>query len=97
MQNDLLDFFGDTKNKLTSFVHIRVQQRTQRQYITTIQNLPTLIDLKKLLKILKKKFCCNGTIEENAIILQGDQRTNVANYLLNEKLCTRSEIKVHGY
>jgi len=36
------------------FVHIRVQQRNGRKCITTIQGLNSQLDLKKIIKAIKK-------------------------------------------
>ena len=44
-----------------SKVHIRVQQRNGRKCITTVQGLNQDLDLKKILKALKKQECCNGS------------------------------------
>lgn len=45
-------------------IHIRVQQRNGRKCVTTVQGLSKKYDLKKILKELKKEFCCNGTVVE---------------------------------
>lgn len=43
-------------------VHIRVQQRNGRKSLTTVQGIPEKFEKKKILKALKKDFCCNGTV-----------------------------------
>lgn len=68
-------------------VHIRVQKRNGRKCLTTVQGLPAKFDKKKILKALKKDFCCNGTVVDDpeygtVIQLQGDQRKNVSQFLL---------------
>lgn len=68
-------------------VHIRVQQRNGRKSLTTVQGLPQKLDKKKVLKALKKDFCCNGTVVEDSELgsilqLQGDQRKNVSQFLI---------------
>ena len=67
-------------------IHIRVQQRNGRKCITTVQGLHQDLDLKKILKALKKQECCNGTVVEDeemgaVLQLQGDQRDSVAKFL----------------
>jgi translation initiation factor 1 len=67
-------------------IHIRVQQRNGRKCITTVQGLHQDLDLKKILKALKKQECCNGTVVEDeemgaVLQLQGDQRDSVAKVL----------------
>ncbi|CRK37206.1 hypothetical protein BN1708_016578, partial [Verticillium longisporum] len=58
---------GDTNDAAAtkqsqSYIHIRIQQRNGRKTLTTIQGLPRRFDQKKILKVIKKKFACNGTI-----------------------------------
>lgn len=84
------------------YVHIRVQQRNGRKAVTTIQGLPNDLDLKKILKALKKEFCCNGCIVEHKdlgkiIQLTGDQRQTASNFLVKEEIITESNLKIHGF
>ena len=70
----------------SDLIHIRVQQRNGRKCITTVQGLHQDLDLKKILKALKKQECCNGTVVEDeemgaVLQLQGDQRDSVAKFL----------------
>ncbi|KAG2306675.1 hypothetical protein Bca52824_026423 [Brassica carinata] len=44
------------------YVHIRVQQRNGRKSLTTVQGLKKEYIYSKILKDLKKEFCCNGTL-----------------------------------
>eukprot|EP01100_Stratorugosa_tubuloviscum_P002589 TRINITY_DN1616_c0_g2_i1.p1 TRINITY_DN1616_c0_g2~~TRINITY_DN1616_c0_g2_i1.p1 ORF type:complete len:110 (-),score=37.83 TRINITY_DN1616_c0_g2_i1:219-548(-) len=86
----------------SNFVHLRIQQRNGKKTLTTIQGLPSDLDLRKILKVLKKRFCCNGTIVEDAdsgsvIQLSGDQRKNAADFLIEEEICYRQQVKVHGF
>ena len=55
-----------------------------------MQGLPKKFDQKKILKVIKKKFACNGTIVEapemgEVIQLQGDQRKDVQEFLIDKK------------
>ena len=90
-----------TKKKKNNEIHIRVQQRNGRKSLTTVQGINPKVDLKKVVKGLKKEFCCNGTVVEDpnfgqVIQLQGDQRQNVQTFLIKEKLATKDNIKVRG-
>jgi translation initiation factor 1 len=81
---------------------IRVQQRSGRKTLTTIQGLPASMDPKRALKAFKKGFACNGTIVEDpelgeVIQLSGDQRQKVASVLVEEGICTKEEIRLHGF
>ena len=80
--------------------YIRIQQRNGRKSITTVQGLATDLNLK--LKTWKKSFTCNGAIVEDEehgkiIQLQGDQRTNVRDFLVNEEINRKEDIVVHGF
>ena len=83
------------------FIHIRVQQRNNRKRLTTIQGVPDTVDIRVLLKRLRKILSCNGCIVEhneygNVIQLQGDKRDGVANYLILKKIGTNDTIHIHG-
>lgn len=47
------------------YVHIRVQQRNGRKSLTTVQGLKKEFSYTKILKDLKKEFCCNGTVVQD--------------------------------
>jgi translation initiation factor 1 len=88
-----------------SLIHIRIQQRNGRKTLTTVQGLPKKFDQRKILKVIKKKFACNGTTvfdrELGEVIqLQGDQRKLVRDFLIDEddglELDER-DIKIHGF
>ncbi|RZR98011.1 hypothetical protein BHM03_00027305, partial [Ensete ventricosum] len=78
------------------YVHIRIQQRNGRKSLTTVQGLKKEFSYNKILKDLKREFCCNGTVVQDpelgqvivlpllfdVIQLQGDQRKNVSNFLV---------------
>ncbi|EFR02535.1 translation factor SUI1 [Nannizzia gypsea CBS 118893] len=95
---------GDTK-KSQNYIHIRIQQRNGRKTLTTVQGLPKKFDQKKILKVIKKKFACNGTIVTDTemgevIQLQGDQRKDVQEFLVDKKEGLELDpktIKVHGF
>uniref|UniRef100_G7PUS6 SUI1 domain-containing protein n=1 Tax=Macaca fascicularis TaxID=9541 RepID=G7PUS6_MACFA len=71
------------------YIHIRIQQRNGRKTLTTVQGIADDYDKKKLVKAFKK-FACNGTVIEHpeygeVIQLQGDQRKNICQFLVEEK------------
>ncbi|PVU98403.1 hypothetical protein BB560_005678, partial [Smittium megazygosporum] len=77
---------------------IRIQQRNGRKTITSLQGLPEEFDQKRLLKAFKKIFACNGTIVEDeelgqVIQLQGDQRANLREFIINEQIAKKEMIK----
>ncbi|KAF4478482.1 Protein translation factor sui1 [Colletotrichum fructicola Nara gc5] len=81
---------NNNPKKGQDYIHIRIQQRNGRKTLTTIQGLPKRFDQKKILKVIKKKFACNGTIVEDqdlgeVIQLQGDQRKNIHDFLVDKQ------------
>ncbi|KAJ4300670.1 Eukaryotic translation initiation factor eIF-1 [Kalmusia sp. IMI 367209] len=84
------DSVGDVKTTSQNYIHIRIQQRNGRKTLTTVQGLPKKFDQKKILKVIKKKFACNGTVVTDSemgevIQLQGDQRKDVQEFLTDKK------------
>ncbi|KAG6482169.1 hypothetical protein ZIOFF_054627 [Zingiber officinale] len=84
------------------YVHIRVQQRNGRKSLTTVQGLKKEFSYSKILKDLKKEFCCNGTVVQDpelgqVIQLQGDQRKNVSTFLVQAGIVKKERIKIHGF
>lgn len=91
-----------TKNKY----HIRVQQRNGRKCITTLDGLEEDLDLKRICKAMREAFSCNGNVimkegeEEGVIQLQGDQRENIKQWLLEQEIILKSEVDrivIHGF
>jgi len=91
-----------TKNKY----HIRVQQRNGRKCITTLDGLEEDLDLKRICKAMREAFSCNGNVimkedEETGVIqLQGDQRENIKQWLLDMEIILKNEVDrivVHGF
>jgi translation initiation factor 1 len=95
------NFIESKKSK----IHIRLQS-LGRRCITLIQGLEDDLDLKRISKSMKKLFNCAATIvqgkeDEEIIQLQGDQRENVKNWLLDQEIIPKKEaderILVHGF
>lgn len=98
----LAESADDDKGDAGDYVHIRIQQRNGRKSLTTVQGLKEKYDYNKVLKALKKDFCCNGTVVEDVelgkvIQLQGDQRKNVSEFLIKTKITKKEHIKLHGF
>ncbi|KAG7191428.1 Eukaryotic translation initiation factor eIF-1 [Scheffersomyces spartinae] len=101
-QNDPFADTGDSDSQPTSYIHIRIQQRNGRKTLTTVQGVPQEYDLKKILKVLKKDFACNGNIVKDeelgeVIQLQGDQRVKVSEFLTTQLGLSKKNIKIHGF
>jgi translation initiation factor 1 len=86
-----------SQNKVT----ISVQQRNGRKSITSISGMAEDLDLKKILSYVKKTYNCNGSIVKNdklglIIILSGDQKDNMYNFLIDEEINKKDEIILKG-
>jgi translation initiation factor 1 len=101
MDSDLLNSLNETTSPFSSKVaekkiHLRTQQRNGKKCITTVQGLDNDLDIKRIAKAMRKQFNCNGTIEEHEqygeiIQLQGDQRDNVIQWLVEQEILTKQE------
>lgn len=86
-------------------IHLRIQKRNARKHITVAEGIYELdgINIKRLLRELRKKFCCMGSEVRDAktdakfLQLSGDQRENLKTFLLAEGLVEKSQIVVHGF
>lgn len=84
-------------------IHIRIQQRNGRKTLTTIQGLSDDFDLKKIIKVAKKEYHCNGNVVDHpewgqVIQLQGDHRTRMQEFLTTTTgIARKDQVKVHGF
>ena len=90
---------GGSVNK----IHLRIQQRSGKKRITIIEGFTEDMEVKQLVKKMKKKFSCNGSIEKSkefgiVVKLSGDQRENVRDFLVKQEVLFRNDdVIVHGY
>lgn len=94
---DSFDLFADASD----IVHIRIQQRNGKKCLTLISGIAPDLDQLKILKYLKKMHSTNGNIISDPkygdiIQLQGDQRKNVYDSLIEWKIAEKQNIMVHG-
>jgi len=99
--SDANAFGNEQDEKDATKIHVRVQQRNGRKCITTVQGLADDLDIKRILKALKKTFQCNGTVNadvEMGEILQvsGDQRSNIRSFFVDQEICHDDQIVIHG-
>lgn len=85
----------------SDYVHIRNQQRNGKKSITTIVGLDPALNKKAILKAFKKAFNCNGNVVEDedvgfVVQIQGDKRKDVQKFLIEEKIVSKNQVKVHG-
>lgn len=101
----LKELVVDDTNPQLPEIHIRVYQRKSRKYVTTIEGLPLDLDLKHILKYMKKNFSCNGVVktttkngvEKRIIQISGDQRDNIEKFFIKQKIAEKGQIKIHGF
>ena len=82
-------------------VHIRVQQRTGRKSVTTVQGLNPKLNFERVNKEFQKRWGCNGTVIDDkqagkVIQLQGNWSENIKQFLLEERLATDGNLKIHS-
>jgi len=53
-------------------------------FVTLISGIDSSKDIEALLKELKKKLACGGTIKNNEIILQGKHKKKVIDFLVGK-------------
>eukprot|EP00051_Salpingoeca_urceolata_P032084 m.14216 g.14216 ORF g.14216 m.14216 type:complete len:115 (+) comp4759_c0_seq1:269-613(+) len=84
-----------------NLIHVRIQQRSGRKTLTTVQGIGEEFDQKKLVKAFKKQFACNGCVVTHqeygeVIQLQGDQRQKVGQFLVDLGIANEGQVKLHG-
>jgi translation initiation factor 1 len=108
--DDIINGVTNNDIKKKKMIHIRLQKRSAKKCITIIDGLINIlkedkdhkIKIKEILKIFKKKFACNASVikndnDEEAIHIQGDKRTDVVKYLVDNEIILKEDIKIHGY
>jgi translation initiation factor SUI1 len=84
-------------------IHIRVEKRNARKSRTILENLDLLYkdegDWKKFLKYLKQTLCANGSLDkkQKTLMIFGDHRDKLKEFIINKKLAKEEQIKIHGF
>lgn len=86
-------------------LHVRIQKRNGKKCITTVEGFEEDLDVKRICKHMRKQFNCNGNVtsdqeQGDVIQLQGDQRDNVKQWLLDNEVIDKREVDrivIHGY
>lgn len=82
-------------------VVIRIQQRSGRKSITTVQGLYPELDFERLAKEFRKRWGCSCIVVESEnsgpiLQLQGDQRKKLEEFLYSEQLVWPGQVKTLG-
>ena len=83
-------------------VFIHAVKTKRRRSETSIVGIPEKFDLNKIAAAMRKKMNCICTVgvTENGhpqIRLSGDQRTGCVDFLIEEEICQKRDIKLRGY
>ena len=65
-------------------IKIRVDRRRFGKIVTIVSGLENSVNPADILKELKRKLACGGTAKDNEIILQGDHKTKVKEFLMGK-------------
>lgn len=90
------DLFEHLEEKV---IHVRKQKRKGRKWLTTLENVPSE-DSQDILKALRKKLCCNGSVVPgdrariDVIQLQGDHSAHVGDVV--EEYLPEHNLFYHG-
>ena len=92
-----MELFDEVKGN----IHIHIQSQGKR-HLTIVEGLDKDLDLKRICKSMMKMFSCNGKIDEekHLLQLQGDQRQNVKEWLLQNEILSKGDLDrlvIHGY
>ena len=95
--------FEEINNSLfeNSKVTISVEKRGGKRFITNVIGMAEDLDLNKILSYLKKKHNCSGSILKDekygeVMSFTGDQKENIYNFLINEKIYEKEDIIIKG-
>jgi translation initiation factor 1 len=80
-------------SKESQKITIETERKRFRKYITIIKGIDsTQINIQDLIKKIKSKLACGGTIKNNKIILQGQHEKEIKDILIDFGF-TKSQIE----
>ncbi|AYU79207.1 putative translation factor sui1 [Leishmania major strain Friedlin] len=82
-------------------VHIRVQQRKGKKFVTTVQGLNQKLNFRRINREFQRRWGCNGTVISTpdagtVIQLQGNWSENIKQFLLDEHMATENNLEIHS-
>lgn len=83
-------------------IHIHMKQRNSRQSQTMVDGFASDMDIKKIAKAMRKSFSCMASVchtsdKKEYILLSGDQRDAVKNFLITNDIAKENDIIKHGH
>jgi len=100
-----LDIFAinlESLSKITSKVHIRVRRGGGKRKITTVEGIDGGVDFEGMLRSLKKKQHCGGSVQIDVsgrlvLQLEGDQSIACRVFLIEREYCSKNQIVIHCF
>jgi translation initiation factor 1 len=92
-----------TSNEISSAhfkgdIHLKIKNRNAKKFTTYVEGLgDSEYNLDKLAATWRKKYCCSASNDNGTIKLAGDRRESVLEYLVEQKMVRKEQVKVHGY
>lgn len=82
-------------------VHIRVQQRKGKKFVTTVQGLNQKLNFRRINREFQRRWGCNGTViatpdAGTVIQLQGNWSEKIKEFLLDEHMATELNLEIHS-
>jgi len=74
----------DIRTKETQQIKIRTERKKFKKYATQIIGFTEASEQQEVFKYLKKKLACGGTIKDNVIELQGEQKERIKKLLIEK-------------
>ncbi len=74
----------DIRTKESQQIKIRTERKKFKKYATLISGFSDVSEQQEVLKYLKKKLACGGTVKENVIELQGEQKERIKKLLIEK-------------
>lgn len=87
-------------------IHVKIQKRNGRKSLTFVEGLDKIelpenlsrdVFMNDLTKKFKKKFNCGVTIQENGIMLNGDHREGIKDFLVQLNIISPEKVIIHGF
>ncbi|ESS70308.1 hypothetical protein TCDM_00752 [Trypanosoma cruzi Dm28c] len=82
-------------------VHIRVQQRKGKKFVTSVQGLNQALNFRRISREFQRRWGCNGTVivtpdAGTVIQLQGNWSEEIKKFLLDENMATEQNLEIHS-
>lgn len=72
------------RTKETQQIKIRTERKKFKKFATLISGIADVNEQQEILKFLKKKMACGGTVKNNIIELQGEQKDRIKKLLIDK-------------